>query len=466
MAVKIRQVSKMKSSLYMEILLRLAVVALGLTVACCGYFTSADRPNLIIVLVDTLRADHLGYNGYRRATSPRVDALAATSAVFRNHYSTASRTGPAVASIFTGLYARSHGVVNPLIYWDAKGVLGEEQTTLAEILKAAGFICHGIITNPNVTKRFGFAQGFDTYRMVASMEAADVNRQVVSTLTAKPRKPFFLYLHYMEPHSPYAAPEAYKGLFVDPTYRGPITGEHAQLDQIVAGDLVVDRADVARLEGLYDQEIRNFDDEFEILLDELDKAALLENTIIVFIADHGEEFLEHGSVLHGYTLYEEQLHVPFFIYDPRHREGLEVTAITRHIDVLPTVLDLLGIEHDGPVQGMSLLPLMEGREAARQPVQVFAEASLMAVKTIRMRSLTVDGWKLIETEVPAARTELYHLDQDPREQRDLVAERPDIAEQLVGKMTRLLKTLPVAESQTVSLRQREIEALRSLGYLR
>lgn len=456
----------MKSSLHRKILSGLAIAALGLTLACCGYFTSTDRPNLIIVLVDTLRADHLSYNGYRRSTSPTIDALAANSAVFRSHYSTASRTGPAVASIFTGLYPRSHGVINPLIYWDAKGVLGEEQITLAEIVKAAGFACHGIITNPNVTKRFGFAQGFDTYRMVRSMEAAEVNSLVASTLAADPRKPFFLYLHYMEPHSPYAAPEAYKGLFVDPRYSGPITGEHVQLDEIVAGDLVVDEADVAQLEALYDQEVRNFDDEFGMLLDELDRAALLENTIIVFIADHGEEFLEHGSVLHGYTLYEEQLHVPFFIYDPRSREGLEVTDITRHIDLLPTVLDLLGIQYDGTIQGKSVVHLMEGRVGGGEPVRVFAEASLMAVKTIRMRSLTVDGWKLIQTEVPAPRTELYHLDEDPHEQCDLAAESPEVTKQLVGSMSRLLKTIPVAESQTVSLRQREIEALRSLGYVR
>ena len=455
-----------KISRYRKTLFILVLTALVLTGTFCGWFASKDRLNLIIVLVDTLRADHRGYHGYPRPTSPGIDDLAAASAVFRNHYSTASRTGPAVASVFTGLYPRSHGVINPLIYWDAKGILGDEQTTLAEILQAEGYACHGIITNPNVTGRFGFAQGFETYRMVASMEAREVNELAVTLLTTAISKPFFLYLHYMEPHSPYAAPRAYEGLFVDPGYRGPITGEHAQLDEIVAGRLTVDEADVRELEGLYDQEVRNFDDEFGRLLDALRDAGLMENTVIVFIADHGEEFLEHGSVLQGYTLYQEQLHVPFFIYDPRNREPREVTAITRHIDVLPTVLDLLGIELEGPVQGESAVYLIEGSAQAGEALPVFAEASLMAVKTIRMRSLMVDGWKLIQTELPVTRKELYHIEVDPSEQRDLASTNPEVTEELTARMNRLVKSLPVAPSRTVKLERQEIEALRSLGYIK
>jgi arylsulfatase A-like enzyme len=125
---------------------------------------SHNQLNLVIVLVDTLRSDHLGYHGYRREVSPNIDSMREKSVAFMNHYSHSSRTGPSAASIFTGLHPRSHGVVNPLTKWDAKGTLAEEQETLAEILKNNGYQCHGYVGNYNVTPRFGFGQGFDTDR--------------------------------------------------------------------------------------------------------------------------------------------------------------------------------------------------------------------------------------------------------------------------------------------------------------
>jgi arylsulfatase A-like enzyme len=451
------------------LLIALTLAGLILTgVSCDGGGRVARSPNLIIILVDTLRADHLHYEGYARETSPQIDALAARSIVFENHYSTASRTGPAVASLFTGLFPRSHGVLNPLTEWDAKGILGAEQTTLAEILKEAGYGCFGFITNPNVTSRFGFGQGFDVYQPVRG-GCDDVNREALAALDFRAREPFFLYLHYMEPHSPYQAPAEYEDLYANPGYRGPFTGEHEQLDQIVAGQLVARPQDVAQLKALYDQEIRCFDDHLAELLAGLKERGFYENSILLFLSDHGEEFLDHGSALHGYTLYEEQLRVPFFIHDGRRPDPGAITAISRHVDLLPTLLDLLEIPDEGLHQGRSLLPLMEGDaegvgDDGNPPV--FAEASLRAVKTVRRRSLLLDGWKIIETELPAPRRELYHLAEDPLERTDLSASRPKMLLRMSEKMRALVESMPRARSQSVRLREKEIEALRSLGYLK
>jgi len=434
--------------------------------SCDRIAPAKGPPNLIIILVDTLRADHLHYSGYARGTSPNIDTLAAESIIFENHYSTASRTGPAVASIITGLHPRSHCVINPLIHWDAKGVLGEEQTTLAELLRNEGYHSYGFITNLNVTERFGFAQGFEVYQPVGAGNVKAVNKAALAVLQQRPEKPFFLYLHYMEPHSPYTAPREYKRLFVDAGYRGPITGQHSQLDQIVAGKLTVDARDVQELEGLYDQEIKYFDDEIGRFIQTLKDRGLYENTIIVFVADHGEEFLEHGSVLHGYTLYEDQLRVPLFIHDSRREEPRKVEAVTRHVDLLPTLLDMMGLYYLGDVQGQSLIPLMEGAPAEDWEVPVYAEASLMAVKTIRRRSLMIEGWKLIETEIPSPTLELYHIAEDPGERRELSAENPEKRDHLLEQMRSLEAQMPLAQSRTVKLREQEIEALRSLGYVR
>ncbi|MEN8008125.1 MAG: sulfatase [Candidatus Krumholzibacteriota bacterium] len=422
--------------------------------------------NLIIVLVDTLRADHLHYHGYPRDTSPRIDQFAANSQVFLSHQASSSRTGPSVASIFTGLFPRSHGVINPLTSFDAKGVLNKDQTTMAEILSAQGYECFGYTANLNASGRFGFAQGFREYQLLITGSATDIRRRAVKVLGESRDRPFFLYLHFMEPHSPYHAPAGYDSLFVDPEYGGLITGRHRQLDKIVVGKLKVDDADVAQMEALYDQEIRYMDDEFGFLVDFLAEQGLGDNTLVVFIADHGEEFLEHGSALHGYTLYQEQLHVPFIIHDPSRPTGQRLDSVTRHVDVLPTLLEMLHINYDQSGQGQSLVPLLDGRDSGEEEVDVLAEVSLMAIKTVRQRSLTVGDWKLIEGIIPKETVELYDLRQDPGEQQNLAAIDSAKTEELRTRLADLLASLPAAKGTTTILSEKEIQKLRSLGYVR
>lgn len=422
------------------------------------------RPNLVIVLVDTLRADHLGYHDYRRKTSPRIDALKQQSTAFMNHYAHASRTGPSTASIFTGLHPQSHGVVNPLTKWDAKGTLSDEQTTLAEILSRKGYNCRGFVGNLNVRKRFGFAQGFDDYRFIRSTAAPDIRKKAQEVIEEDPA-PFFLYLHYMEPHSSYRAPKPYRRLFVTDNYEGPVTGAHHQLDDILRGKLKVEKRDIEQLITLYDQEIRCIDDEIHKIVQLLKSAGAWDNTVFVFTADHGEEFWDHRGLLHGYTLYEEQLHVPLYIFAPWIKGGEQILSVTRHVDLLPTLLDLLGIETDRPFQGKSLMPFINGEKQGKDAGPVFAQASLKAVKTVQGESYMKDGWKLIRMRIPRLTESLYYIPDDPAEQNDLAAKKPEKLSELRDEMLRFQKSLPVGKGGEVTLSTEEIDQLRALGYM-
>jgi arylsulfatase A-like enzyme len=437
---------------------------IGAAIAAYQFFTKEKQWNLIIVLVDTLRQDHLGYHGYQIPTSPQVDGLAAKSTVFANHYSPSSRTGPSVASIFTGLHPRSHGVINPLTHFDAKGVLSQDQLTLAEILKENGYRCYGFVANPNIVNRFGFGQGFDHYQFLQPNSASDLNRVAEEQLTKK-KQPFFLYLHYMEPHSPYKAPAAYRRLFPSGSYHGPINGSHQQLDQILAGKLIPDSDDKKHLELLYDQEIRYFDEMLGELLQTVRDQNLNDNTIILFMSDHGEEFWDHGSVLHGYTLYEEQLRVPMFIYDPRRDAAMRIEAITRHIDLLPTILEILGVEVKTAAQGRSLVPWMNGIESSSAVGPVYAQVSLRAVKTVKLESFMKEGWKIIINYLPAKSLELYHLAHDPREADNLAAGDDNMRNRLLREIMEFRKSLPETKAGKVDLTDEEIKRLRSLGYI-
>jgi arylsulfatase A-like enzyme len=434
-----------------------------LPLAACAASEAPPR-NLLLIVADTLRADHVGHQGYPRDTSPRLDALAESGAVFLRHYSHSSRTEPSVASLLTGLHPRSHGVLNPLDSYDAKGTLQASQTTLAELLAERGFTTAGFVTNPNISRRFGFAQGFATYDLIASMRGDELNASALRWLDAAD-EPFFLYLHYVEPHSDYDPPVENRYLFADPLYDGPADGSAEQIRQVELGRWSPAPADLAHLVALYDQEIRTFDDRLGEVLDELERRGLADSTLVVVTSDHGEEFLEHGSVFHGYTLYEEQLRVPLVLRDPRRRGGVRVETITRHVDLLPTLLDLLGVETPAGLQGASLVPLLEGAGAPHSEPAVFAEVSVHGTRIVKLRSLSRGGWKLVESDLPERGHQLYRVARDPREQRDLSAQRARVLEQMRDELRRFSRELPVAEGASLVLSEEEREQLRSLGYL-
>jgi arylsulfatase A-like enzyme len=424
--------------------------------------------NVIIILLDTLRADHVGFYGYQRNASPHIDIFAEKSTVFLEHYSHSSRTGPSVATLFTGLYPQSHGVVNPLSHWDAKGTLAASQTTLAEILKSNGYVTAGFNGNPNVVSRFGFNQGFDIYKTFFGKVPMNnltplITDEAINFLTnQKGKQPFFLYLHYMDTHSPYYTHDTLDADFTDPRYKGPLTGDHWQLDEILSGKYIPTKKDIQHLIDLYDQELLYFNHHLRKLIEHSEGLGFLDNSIVIFVSDHGEEFFDHGQVLHGYTIYEEQLRVPLIIYIPERLPKM-VKGITRHVDVLQTILELLHIQEPKHLQGRSLLPQMNGQKVKKVPV--FAQAQLRAVKTVQAQSARFENWKIIQHIIPEKHVELYNLQQDPEELQNCAVNETNRTRKMQNELAIFMKSLPDEQGEVVTLTPKEIEVLRSLGYI-
>jgi arylsulfatase len=235
---------------------------------------------------------------------------------------------------------------------------------------------------------------------------------------------------------------------------------------VVAERLELDDADLLQLRALYDAEIGYLDSQLGALLVALEAKGLLDEALVVFVSDHGEELLDHDSALHGYTLYEEQLRIPLLI---RHPElpARRISGLSRQVDVLPTLLELLGIPIPESLQGESLVAAMNGDEGADDGIEepVFAEASLRAVKTVALDSYSRGDWKLIETRVPETRRQLFNLRDDPQERHDRLASEPEVAARMSAELQRFRDALPIGHSETVPLSDEEIRELQSLGYL-
>ncbi|MCP4660174.1 MAG: sulfatase, partial [bacterium] len=298
------------------------------------------RPHVIIYLVDTLRADHLGCYGYRKPISPRIDAFAADAVLFEQAMAQSSWTRTAVASLFTGRVPTAHGVRG------RRDALAPDAVTLAEILSDAGYDTAAFVTNGNVGAACGLAQGFATFELLGERDTKalhslsdEVNGAVFSWLDRGPRRerPFFLYLHTMDPHAPYAPPEVAARRFAANVRQPELDAEtvaaleatrqptsrrwgsrasQARLGSVTwmqaldAGRLSVDRSMTEDLTALYDAEIFFNDHHFGALLDRLRATGLYESSVVIFLSDHGEEFFDHRGWGHGRTLYQEQLRVP------------------------------------------------------------------------------------------------------------------------------------------------------------
>jgi choline-sulfatase len=391
---------------------RVAILLAAIAVAAAviaGLFArrSAPRPDVIVYLVDTLRADHLGAYGYPGNTTPAMDRFVRESVHFRRAYSPSSWTRPSVASVMTGLIPSRHGAVR------RESCLAPDPVTLAEVLHGAGYTTAAFVSNPNILPVFGFERGFDRFVPVDIHEVVNradrVNDAVFSFLDEEREDgPLFLYIHTMDPHWTYSPPAPYEAIF-------------APTDGASATPIRTER-------GRYDGEIAFNDRQFRRLLAGLRARNGDRDAIVVLISDHGEEFLDHGGRVHGKTLFQEQLRVPLAIRLPgRHQAGRVVDAPVRTFDLLPTVCDLLRLPVPGAIDGESLAPQMRGlAEDDGDEVMLYAELDL---DRFSIKSIISDGYKLIDTVLPEKRRgrSLFHLETDPGERRDLYAERPDVA---------------------------------------
>jgi choline-sulfatase len=382
------------------------------------------RPlNVIVYLVDTLRADHLGCYGYARPVSPRIDAFSRQAVRFRHTVAQSSWTRPSTCTILTGLLPRTHGVNG------RRDVLSEAAVTLAERLRERGYETAGFITNGNVARGFGLAQGFKTYRMLPGKRnsATDVNAAAAEWLATQWTKdaPFFLYLHTAEPHAPYNPPPPFRQRFA-PGVQDENLSRLRFLKRLEKRDIAATPEVRKHLLDLYDAEIAANDDAFGALLELLVQRGLWQDTVIVFLSDHGEEFLDHGGWEHGKTLHNEMLDVPLIVRAPGLATGKVVERQAQHADVVPTILDLLRLPVPPGLEGRSLRPWMTGTgDGAEGDNDAETEAfSWLDEDGIRSAAVTTPAWRLIENRLPIPARLLYDRRADFAEHRDLTGQSP------------------------------------------
>ena len=324
---------------------------------------SPSRPTVILILIDTLRADRVGAYDHSRGLTPFLDELAAKGTVFLNAYSTTAWTSPAVASLFTSRWPSQHGIVN----YDSK--LGAAEVTLAERLKQAGYDTAGVVANGQISTERGFGQGFAflwTGVLNQDIRAATIRKRTIWWLdvvkSSSPTDPKFLYLHYLEPHAPYEPPEPYRSkLAFKELSPADIAAAQRKFSKVQTWrDL--QPSEVQLIESYYDGEVAALDAEIRLMFGELEKRGLLKNAVVVVTADHGEEFNEHGSFSHGLTLYDEMIRIPLIVVAPGRPGGRTVGESVSLADVAPTLLELAGVSAEPCFEGRSLVPLL-GSEA-------------------------------------------------------------------------------------------------------
>jgi arylsulfatase A-like enzyme len=433
---------------------------------------NAAVPNLLVLLVDTLRADRLGVYGAQPSPSPTLDQLAARGVVFADSVSQSSWTMPSVSTLLTGLYPRTTGAIGQRSGPDAPAdlpgtaFLGDGVVTWAELAQRAGITTVGVSANPLVSRATNFAQGFETFvelpwdwRAHDWPRAGAVNQAFVDWLGHHRAWRFVAYLHYMEPHDPYTPPAALRPAPTPPGLRPAVAA--GTIDDLAKainfrGAPGLSDAEIAWLRRLYDAEIRSWDDALAALLRGLESAGVLESTLVVVTADHGEEFQEHGRLKHGSHLYEESIHVPLVVAGPG------VTAVRRTdtaqgIDLLPTLAGRLGLPAPAGLPGRDLFATSASGDAISETGSGIApDGSFTDVVALR-----TPQWKLIRT--PALeRIELYDLAHDPGERtNDATNGEAVTLGAVLDRWAAAAPQAPLAGGNDPALRAK----LRALGYV-
>ena len=385
--------------------------------------------NILIVNLDALRSDYLEPYGATHVRTPYLAKLAQDGVTFVNGRANCSWALTSVASLFTGLFPATHGKL------EKQDKISEQVPFLAEILKREGYATCAILNNAIITSKFGFGRGYDEEHHFYK-ERDEVRRRLITPRAQaghvwetyvdpvvrrhekNPRTPFFIYLHETDPHAPYEPPAPYDTLY-DVQYRGGVGSDKASVFMQKNQFERLEKADIAYLESQYKGEITFMDEYVGDLLRRFDERGLLDNTLVVLLSAHGEEFLEHGRVGHNFTLHEEVLRVPLMFYlKDRLPAGRRPRIAAQLVDVTPTILDLVGIDSPAGLDGESLAPSMFGPED-------YAPDRLSIAKLHRgyVDSLQRGDWKLIRRpRITKSQKELdfalYNLATDPSEQFD------------------------------------------------
>jgi arylsulfatase A-like enzyme len=443
------------------------------------------RPrNVIFIVIDALRADHLGAFGYERDTTPHLDRLAEEGFVFSRAYSASSWTLPAVASYMTSVYPTVHGLTRAPTD-DVFLALPDGFTTLAESLRAHGLRTAAITSQPWISDRTGLTQGFDESRWVAHASLPDESRiladELIEWVDLHQDEPFFLYAHFMGPHSPYDVPSEHTGRFTAGLEVPASVAEFHRLYEFESESdayrTIVEQArrdgltrdDVEYLRAEYDEKLAFTDASIGHLLGHMRDRGVLDESLVIVTADHGEAFYEHGTIFHGQHLYEEIVRVPLILRLPGGlEESRRIDEIAELIDLYPTIHELLGLPIPDGILGESLVPVLHG-----EPSDGVAFAEGFGFKVV------TPGWSSFydyadSLHVPGSAVvrEMYELSVDPFEQENRAhsaggaptAAHLDLVARLWGEIGGIAKRYPDGHD-TVELDTEAIEKLKSLGYL-
>ncbi len=472
------------------IVLGSSLVALASALA---WFTSGDPrepelavrkqisgPNVLIVVVDSMRADHLTCYGYDRETAPAIDALSRDpdSVVFRRHYAQAGYTQASTASLFSGLYGFQHGVIRgPLLHrvrarprFFFMQQLDDQIDTMAERFRRIGYRTFGVVKALQIGEKAGFAQGFDEYHGPSEIGGDESRARATLALASAPG-PFFGYVHLAGSHHPFPPKQRHSGFMQ--RYGDPAATDYDEAARIEAGvdfttpetqdainegRLTLEPEDVEFLNLVYDAELRLTDDNVGAIIEGLAADSLYDNTLLIISADHGEELYDHDGYGHGHALWDEVIRVPLIVKFPRGRKPdalpRQVTRTTRAIDLMPALLDFVGDDPSDPLPGSRIF-------SARPADFAYSETS--------DRLTFVQGsYKLIDDRRSPL---LFDISTDPGEQLDLAAQNPARVRAMRNAFARLMRDYagigpgdaPVIETQ---YSDEVIEAMQRRGYFR
>jgi len=441
----------------------LSALALALTACSAGAPELAPRGPIIVIAIDTLRADHLGLYGYERDTSPRLDALAMEGTVFEHAFATASWTLPSMTSLLTGTWPREHGAG----YSRARNGrrrfsrLREEVPTLAELLRDVGYATGAVANVGFMSPRFGFGRGFDTYDWVSSTDeesrrAGESVDRALAWIDDNDDGPFFFMLHLFDPHRHFDAPPPFRGKFTE-AYRDRYGDTLATLESRIEAER---QSDLEFHVAAYDEEIAYTDDQVGRFVDGLRERGLWDQALVVLTADHGESLHDHGERGHGGTLYNELIRVPFVVWGVGPT-GMRERAPVSLVDFVPTALQWAGAPAPPGLPGTSLL----GPLAGIVPFPARLIAAEIEVNGNDVQAVIRWPYKLIAG--PGAESMmLFDLQRDFAETMDLVALGEPAAQQTANELRRvLLNVRRRLRGAEVQLDPAEVEELRALGYI-
>ncbi len=444
-------------------------------------------PNVVVILLDALRADHLSAYGYPRETAPTIDGLARDGVLFRNARSHGNRTILSVPSIFTSLYPSFHGTVGR---GKKARALADEHTTIAEVFRAEGYATVGLMSNVYLKHGYGLGQGFDTverfyaeryllglYKLLRHLgvierpryasalhpDAGEVTESGLHRLRSLEGRPFFLYAHYMDTHHPYSPPPPYDTMFGSGGAEPPPLDLFRRTTRSLRGSAAdaLTSGEIAKLKDYYDGAIRYADDEIGRLVAAARRASGERDLVVVVTSDHGDEFFEHGRFHHENLLIEELIRVPLVFWSSKgFARGAEVASLVRHVDLLPTLSELIGAETPGEAEGRSLVPMLRG-ETDTVTTESYAEGDYCA-------SLNRGDWKMVMVDSTGA-FRLYDLSSDPGEKEDLALKAPDVYLEMKARLSEFADRARAAREASgtpeTEADEETIRKLKALGYI-